>query len=80
MQTHQQQYESLVPDSQAMAELGGVTSMTFWRWDNNPDKAPLGWQRPVKLGRRNFRTRSMIEAVKASLLRQALEARNMEAA
>jgi hypothetical protein len=71
------QFDKLVPDPQVREELGGVTEMSTWRWDKNPDKAPVGWQPPVKIGNRNFRFRSMVEAVKANLLRAAIEKRGV---
>jgi hypothetical protein len=49
--------------------------MTPWRWDQNPDKAPPGWQPPVRIGGRKFRFRSMVETVKANLLMAAIEQR-----
>jgi hypothetical protein len=74
------QYDELVPDAQARRELGGVTSMTFHRWDRGITKAPPGWEPPVKIGPRNHRRRQMLEAVKENLFRQAIEARGGKAA
>jgi hypothetical protein len=69
------QFDKLVPDPQVREELGGIKKITSWRWDKNPDKAPVGWLPPVKIGNRNFRFRSMVETVKANLLRAAIEQR-----
>jgi hypothetical protein len=57
-------FDALVPDPQVRRELGGISIMTTWRWDNVPGKAPPGWQPPVKIGSRNYRRRSAIEALK----------------
>ncbi|HZN30466.1 MAG TPA: hypothetical protein VFB88_14000 [Xanthobacteraceae bacterium] len=66
-------FDQLVPDPQARAELGNVTAMTFWRWDRDPAMAELGWSPPVKIGRRNYRSRRVIERVKAALIEQAMK-------
>jgi hypothetical protein len=66
-------FDQLVPDPQARVELGNVTAMTFWRWDRDPAMAELGWSPPVKIGRRNYRSRRMLEAVKANLISAAAE-------
>jgi hypothetical protein len=57
-------YNELVSDAQARRELGGISAMTLWRWDHDPAKAPPGWQLPIKIGTRNYRTRRMLETVK----------------
>jgi hypothetical protein len=69
------QYDELVRDKQVQHELGGLTSMTLWRWDNNPAKAPPGWEPAVKIGRRNYRRRSVIETVKRNLLQRPIARR-----
>ena len=66
-------YDELVPDAQARRELGNVTAMSFWRYDRHPERAPPGWQPAIKIGSRNYRSRRMLEAVKANLLRAAVE-------
>jgi hypothetical protein len=71
MKIEQQQFDALVPDPQVRRELGGITIMTTWRWDNEVSTAPEGWGPPIKVGKRNFRTRSMLENVKANLTRAA---------
>jgi hypothetical protein len=68
-------FDERVPDAQARRELGGVCSMTFWRWDRDPTMAELGWSPPVKIGGRNYRSRRTIEQVKAALFRSAIERR-----
>jgi hypothetical protein len=71
------QIEEFVPNAQACRELG-ITEMTAWRWDNVPGAAPQGWpikiKRGEKLQSRTYRLRSELEACKANLLRQAVEA------
>jgi hypothetical protein len=67
-------FDEFVPDPQTCREFH-VTSMTLWRWDHNPAKAPEGWPPAVKMGRRNFRSRKALEAVKANLLQAAIEQR-----
>jgi len=64
------QFDSLVPDKQVRRELGGVTGQSVWRWDTGQARAPDGWQPPVRIGTRKFRPRSMVEAVKANLMRR----------
>jgi hypothetical protein len=64
-------FDSLVPESQARRELGDVSAMTFWRWDHFPERAPPGWELPAKIGQRNYRSRRMLEAVKENLARAA---------
>ena len=69
------QFDEFVPDPQVRRELGGISHMTTHRWDGDSEKAPLGWQPPVKMGGRNYRTRRMVETVKANLLKAAIEHR-----
>jgi hypothetical protein len=71
-------FEQLVPDSRARQELGDVSEMTFWRWDNKKVSPPEGWEPPVRIGPRKFRRRGALETVKANLLREALERRGAE--
>jgi hypothetical protein len=67
----EQDFDSFVPESQARRELGDVSSMQFWRFDHIPERAPPGWELPVKIGKRNYRSRRMLETVKANLMRAA---------
>jgi hypothetical protein len=66
--------DSLVPDPK-VAEEFHVTLMTLWRWDHDPAKTCLGWPPKVKVGARNYRARSQIEAFKSNLLQRALAER-----
>jgi hypothetical protein len=70
--------EHLVPDPLVAAEFH-VTAMTLWRWDNSPAKIELGWPPKVKIGPRNYRSRSQLEAFKGNLLRRALAERDGKA-
>jgi hypothetical protein len=66
----------LVPDRKVGEELGiKAPTMTFWRWDRDPEKIALGWPPRIKKGPHNFRHRSRVEIFKANLLKQALAAR-----
>ena len=57
----QSEYDEFVPDQQVRKELGGITEMTTWRWDRNPERAPIGWEPPIRIGPRKFRTRKMVK-------------------
>ena len=63
----------LVPEAEARRELGGLSAMSFWRYDHYPEKAPPGWAPAIKIGSRNYRSRRMLEAVKANLVKAAQE-------
>jgi hypothetical protein len=55
--------DELVPDPQVAQEFH-VTLMTIWRWDHDPEMAALGWEKPIKIRKRNYRRRTMLERVK----------------
>jgi hypothetical protein len=74
-----EQFDEFIPDPQVCREFH-VTSMTLWRWDNEPSTAPEGWPPAVKMGRRNFRSRKAIEAVKANLVLAAIKRREAQVA
>jgi hypothetical protein len=67
--------DSLVPDPQVCREFG-VSAMTLWRWDRDPD---LNFPARIAIGRRNYRSRKKIEKFKARLLRRAIAQRAREA-
>jgi len=67
--------DSLVPDPQVCREFG-VSAMTLWRWDRDPD---LDFPARIAIGRRNYRSRKKIEKFKARLLRRAIAQRAREA-
>lgn len=60
--------DQLVPDPQVWREFG-ITSMTGWRWTNDPE---LGFPPPIKIRTRCFRSRRAIEAFKQALMERAL--------
>jgi len=67
--------DNLIPDPMVAREFN-VSLMTLWRWDRDEAKAALGWPAKVKIGARNFRHRSRLEAFKSNLLQRALAARD----
>ena len=68
--------EYLVPDP-LVAEEFSVTLMTIWRWDQDDAKRALGWPPKIKIGTRNYRNRSKLEAFKDNVLRRALDERDL---
>jgi hypothetical protein len=64
-----QQHDELVPDPQVWKEFG-VTSMTGHRWTHDPD---LNFPQPVKVRKRNYRSRAALEEFKARLVARALQ-------
>jgi hypothetical protein len=65
-------HDELVADPQVQRELGNISPMTLWRWDQRPD---LGFPTKIKIGLRNYRSRRELEAFKARLLGQAMSRR-----
>jgi hypothetical protein len=65
---HFEKPDPLVPDPK-VAEEFGVSLMTLWRWDHDPRMAELGWEPPVKIRKRNYRSRSVLERVKATAMK-----------
>jgi hypothetical protein len=63
--------DELVPDRQICREFG-ITPMTLWRWDRDPE---LRFAPPVRIRNRKFRSRRAIEVFKARMLRRAIERR-----
>jgi hypothetical protein len=68
MHTKTHDPDTLVPDPEVWKEFG-VTSMTLHRWTNDPD---LGFPPAIKIRRRNFRSRRLLEAFKRRLIARAL--------
>jgi len=64
--------DSLVPDVLATIELGGVTLMTLWRWDHDPEMIERGWPPAIRMKKRNYRSRRALEAFKARLFADAV--------
>lgn len=48
--------------SKAVQERYATTSMTLWRWSNDPRYAHLGFPSPIKLGSRNYWRLSDLQA------------------
>jgi hypothetical protein len=63
--------DELVPDPQVCREFS-ITSMTLWRWSNDPC---LGFPPAVKIRTRCFRSRRQLEQFKARVMRDAIEQR-----
>jgi hypothetical protein len=67
--------DEFVPDSKVRAELG-ISDVTMWRWDRDPQKAALGWPPPMRTGTakytRKFRSRRLLEQFKANVLQRAI--------
>lgn len=60
--------EGLVPDPVVQREFG-VTAMTIWRWDHDPD---LGFPPAIKIRKRKFRSRRLLDEFKQRLMVQAI--------
>ena len=56
-------YDTLVPDPQVQKEFG-VTAMSIWRWDRDPELIKLGWPPPIRIRSRKFRSRIALENFK----------------
>jgi hypothetical protein len=69
------QPDTLVPDPVVWKEFG-VTSMTGWRWTQDPD---LGFPAQIKIRTRSFRSRKGIEEFKGRMVARSLAARNRDA-
>jgi predicted DNA-binding transcriptional regulator AlpA len=54
-------HDELVSDTQVAKELGGVSKVCLWRWEQDPD---LGFPKKIKINNRNYRRRSELEAFK----------------
>jgi hypothetical protein len=53
----------LIPDAKAREECGGVSAMTFWRWERNPS---LNFPPAVIINGRKYRLKSQLAAWKAT--------------
>jgi hypothetical protein len=65
----------LVPDPQVCREFG-VTAMTVWRWDHDPE---LNFPPAIRIRRRKFRRRRALENFKRQLVRNAIARRKVAA-
>jgi predicted DNA-binding transcriptional regulator AlpA len=59
----------LVPDRKARMEVGGVSAMTFYRWDHKPG---MGFPPPVRINGRNYRSRLALDEFKNRLISELL--------
>ena len=60
-------HDTLVPDPQVQKEFG-VTAMSIWRWDRDPELIKLGWPPPIRIRSRKFRSRIGLRISSASWL------------
>ena len=67
-------HDTLVPDPQVQKEFG-VTAMSIWRWDRDPELTELGWPPPIRIRSRKFRSRFALENFKRVMARRAIEQR-----
>jgi hypothetical protein len=67
--------DTLVPDPMVAQEFGDVTLMTLYRWDHDPKMIAQGWPPPVKIRKRNHRSRRALDAFKQKLVTQAVKDR-----
>ena len=67
-------HDTLVPDPQVQKEFG-VTAMSIWRWDRDPELIKLGWPPPIRIRSRKFRSRIALENFKGVMARRAIEQR-----
>ena len=65
--------DKLVPDPQVREEFGGVSLMTLWRWDHDPD---LGFAPAIKINGRNYRSRRALEDFKKRMVQRAIRNRS----
>ena len=64
-------HDTLVPDPQVQKEFG-VTAMSIWRWDRDPELIKLP---PIRIRSRKFRSRNALENFKRVMARRAIEQR-----
>ena len=65
------EHDSLMPDSDFRAELGGISKMTLWRWDRDAGLAEQGFPPAIRIRERSYRSRRALELFKQHLLQQA---------
>jgi hypothetical protein len=67
--------DGFVADTQVRKELG-ISAVTSWRWDNDPEMRALGWPLPVRYRNSKnapkHRGRKQYEQFKQNLLQRAL--------
>jgi hypothetical protein len=65
--------DELVPDPQVQKEFG-ITAMTLWRWDHDPD---LGFAPRIKIRGKNYRSRKHLEEFKQRMVANAIAVRKV---
>jgi hypothetical protein len=68
--TNQPTATALVPDPQVQEEFG-ICAMTIWRWDRDPEMLARGWPLPVKIRKRNYRPRHLLELFKLTMVKRS---------
>ena len=68
-------FDQFVPDPRVKDEMG-ITSMSMWRHDRDPEWIALGWPPAIKVNGRNYRSRRQLEEFKARLIKRAIEERS----
>jgi hypothetical protein len=63
--------DSFVSDPDVKVELD-ISEMTKWRWDRSPELASLGWPPPMRVARKKFRSRKLLEQFKQNMLDRAI--------
>jgi hypothetical protein len=63
--------DKLVPDRKAREFCGGVSEMTFWRWDRDPS---VGLPAPVIINGRKYRRLSQLQNFVHSRVRGTAQA------
>lgn len=72
--------DELIPDLQVRREFGGISEMTIWRWDRDPQMAALGWPQPTKICNRKYRSRRGINAFREACVSSTISRRDLAAA
>jgi len=63
--------DQFVPDPQVCKEFG-ITAMTLWRWDRDPD---LGFAPRIQIRGKNYRSRQLLEKFKQRMVAKAIAER-----
>jgi predicted DNA-binding transcriptional regulator AlpA len=63
--------DQFVPDPQVCKEFG-ISAMTLWRWDRDEE---LDFPPPVKIRKKNYRSRQQLEQFKQRMVAVAIAER-----
>jgi hypothetical protein len=66
--------DEFVPDPQVCREFH-ITSMTLWRWDHD---AELDFPPPIKIRKKNYRSRLLSEQFKRRMVADSIAARGRQ--